>query len=638
MITKTFFLRIKLLFIVLIFALLSGCAGKPGVKAISIDNRFKDMNRSALTSSNLSERTLMFLRQHDLDETWENDSVTVLNNLSQRFEKVPNQDTLFALVELCFYKAKSAEGSSDDVLKYYLSSAYYSYNYLFDDTIGQMPSPYHPHSRLVCEFYNRSLAGCLLYVRENNVRNKEGIRTQMLNGGLSVKIGKIELEWRAEELNKFYVAYEFEPVGLENNVKTYGLGVPLIAVRTPEKLKNRKKEERFTSKIQQTYAATALLRFKKEKIKQNNGKFLYQAVFDVYDPLKTDEVTIREKTTPLETDFTTPLAFFIENTKQPGGLEGLFKVNSWKELQGLHMLQPYEPEKIPIVFVHGLMSSPETWLRMLNNMLADTKIREKFQFWFFMYPTGNPIPYSASILRSALEDAHKTFDPEGINPAFNQMVLIGHSMGGLLSKLMILKSGDEVWEKISDVPFSELSIATEQRDFLKSLFFFDPLPYISRMIFISTPHRGSVWADRRIGRIGASLVKLPLTLLTDSMDALSAMVQTNQNKYKINLDRMPTGIDSLSPDSFFLKLSNELPLPDHLPYHSIIGNNEKADTIGGTDGVVVYESAHLEGAVSEKIVKSGHSAHNHPLAILEVRRILLEHLNEVEKSNRLGSF
>ncbi len=279
-----------------------------------------------------------------------------------------------------------------------------------------------------------------------------------------------------------------------------------------------------------------------------------------------------------------------------------------------------------MVFVHGLMSSPQTWLKMFNNLLADTLIRERYQFWFFMYPTGNPILYSANTLRESIKEARQVFDPEGDDSAFDDLILVGHSMGGLLSKYMILDSGNEIWEEISGVPFKDIDFTPDQRRFVERMFFFEPLPFVSRVVFIATPHRGSEWASGHIGRLGASLVKLPFTLVNNTFGMIQAIAQDEQSRLMTKIERMPTGVDGLKPDSLLVKVSEQMVLPNDIPYHSIIGNDEVGDTPGGTDGIVPYESSHLDGAVSEKIVDSGHSAHRHPLAIQEVRRILHMHL------------
>jgi len=621
--------------IIVWMVLLTGCATKIGVRQVDLDDRFENMDRSALTSDSLSERTTLFLRQRDLTEAWEDEPMATLEKLDQDVQKQPDRDMLFTLTELCFYQAKNAPKLSDEAAELYLTCAYYAYTYLFDEKAGHVLSPYNPYSRLACDFYNRSFAGYLLYFRKGDVRFKENMRLPFLRGQVKVTSGRFEMKWRPKDFDRIYIAYEFEPEGLDNHIKTYGVGVPIIAVRIPEAVEKRKGQDRFLPEVQQTYAATALMRFITHEDEDQSSDRLYTAELDLYDPMKTHEIRIGDSPVPLETDFTTPLAYMVGHSKMPGGISGLFKVESWEKQKGLHLLQPYEPNKIPVVFVHGLMSSPQTWLKMFNNLLADTRIREKYQFWFFMYPTGNPILYSASILRESLKEARQVFDPDGNDPAFDEMVLVSHSMGGLLSKYMVLTSGDEIWEEISDVPFSDMDFTPDQHRLAERVFFFEQLPFVSRVVFISTPHRGSEWASGRIARWGISLVKLPFRLVNNGYGMLEAIGQGEQGRLKMKLERMPTGVDGLKPDSLFVRISEQLPLPDDIPYHSIIGNNEAGDVPGGTDGIVPYTSSHLDGAVSEKIVRSGHSAHNHPLAIQEVRRILHEHLDAVNKANAL---
>ena len=612
----------------IVFGLLSGCAGKVGVKPVSLNKRFEDMNRSALNSDSLSEQTQMFLRQHDLVETWRKRPDSVLEEGERFLREKPKRETLFCMMELCFLRAKKSAPSSMDAFKFYLSAAYYAYAYLFDDEMGSTPSAYNPHSRLACDFYNRSLAGCLVLYRDKGMRYQKDFRAPMLRGQVAVTLGRRETDWDPLEIRHFYIAYEFEPLGLENHVKSYGIGVPIIAIRVPQSSEQQAASDRFLSKLRQTYAVTALLRFTGST--NEGGTPLIRAEFDIYDPMDRHMVDIGDRNVPLETDFTTPLAYMIENASMPGGISGLLRGESWEDRQGLHMLQPYDPNKIPVVFVHGLMSSPETWLSMFNSLLADTRIRQSYQFWFFMYPTGNPIAYSANMLRESLKEAQEIFDPEKSNPNFNRMVLVGHSMGGLLSKMMIMEGGEELWNKTIGVPFDEIELTEEQHAYLKRIFFFEPLPFVSRVIFISVPHRGSYWADRSIGRLGAYLVKLPVTLVKKSFGILTALAKNEKLKTKLQLDKISTGIDGLRPESSFVIITNKADL-SAIPFHSIIGNQEAADTPGGSDGVVPYESSHLDDALSEKIVRSGHSAHRHPLAILEVTRILEQHLDETGK-------
>ncbi|GBC63644.1 alpha/beta hydrolase [Desulfonema ishimotonii] len=610
--------------VLILLILLTGCAHDVGVRQVALAERFEDMDRSALNSDSPSERTLLFLRQRDLIGAWTDGPVETLERIDRMLDRLPDRDTLFALTELCYIRANREPDLSAAASKYFLSCALYASTYLFDDNFGPPPSAFHPHSRQACEFYNRSLAEGLRYVRD-----RSGLRKAypVIRGEVRVEEHYSELVWQLREFEAFHMAYEYEVKGLENHHQAYGIGLPLIAVRTPPADGTGRKEERFMPQIRQSYAATVVLRFRDSLHDRGDVPFVYRARAELYDPLKTREIRFGERTAPLETDLTTPLAYMMESTPPARGITGLLDTNSWRQQQGLHMLQPYERDKIPVVFIHGLMSSPITWLPMFNNLMGDPVLRERCQFWFFMYPTGNPILYSASILRESLKQIRHTFDPDGHDPAFSRMVLVGHSMGGLLSRLMVSESGDRFWRYISEKPPEDFDLTEDQRILVNRVFFFKPLPFISRVIFISAPHRGSAWADRRIGRIGASLVRLPFTLIKNSVGLLASMGQTPLQQSVTKMGKIPTGIDGLSPNSYFMQATAGLRISPEIPCHSIIGNRDAADTPGGTDGIVPYASSHLDDAVSEIIVRSGHSAQKHPLAILEVRRILADHLN-----------
>src|SRR5262249_51570683 len=155
------------------------------------------------------------------------------------------------------------------------------------------------------------------------------------------------------------------------------------------------------------------------------------------------------------------------------------------------LIRPYEPHKIPVVMVHGLISTPLAWIPMLNELLRDPLIQDNYQFMLYMYPTGAPIPIAAASLREGLVQAKQLYDPDGRDPAFERMVLLGHSMGGLLSRTMAVSSGDQLWRLYSDRNFEDVLGPREFLDELRRYFFFEPLPFVSRVVFLATPHRGS---------------------------------------------------------------------------------------------------------------------------------------------------
>jgi len=600
-------------------ALLAGCAGVQ-VKPASIAQRYDALDRSAINSDQPSQLTLAFLKQRDLAEQWKSDPEGLIARLDAKYHTDPGPGTVFALMELSHLQAKRNASQPEKAAAYDLSCAVYSYLFLFDPKAALPRGTLRPNARLAGEFHNRSLSRYLLYARSAGIRFREGLRLPLAAGSLELEERRNGLPFDPEEFSEIHLAFEFSVSGLDVTNSVPGMGVPLIMVRKAPDGASARPEDRFLSRVRQVLAATMFLRVETEPVTDAGGGLVYRSRLEIHDPMRTDTVQVDGVTVPLETDTTTPLAWMAANAPVPGGIKGLMDPEALKEAQGLYMLQPYQKDKIPVVFVHGLISSPLTWLPMMNGLMGDPALREKYQFWYFSYPTGNPVFYSASLLRDSLENVRKALDPEGTNPAFNNMLIVGHSMGGLLTKSMVQDSGDALWNAVTKVPPAELPVPADVRALMEKLLFFKPLPFVTEVVFISTPHRGSQMALGTIGNIGRALVTLPLTLAKAGTALLGSLAKLG---HQLPIKDLPTGIDGLSPKNPVLITSAGLPVA--VPFHSIIGNEAKAGQPGGSDGVVPYWSSHLDGAQSELIVKSGHGAHEHPLAIREVRRIMLEH-------------
>ena len=610
---------LTLLALLLLALALSGCAGVT-VKPSPIAQRFEALDRSAINSSKPSELTLGFLKQRDMAAQWEADPEGLIARLDAKYHADPGLGTLFALIELSHLQAKSLASQPDKAARYDLSCALYSYLFLFDPRVATPQGYMRPNLRLAATFHNRSLSRYLLYTRSAGIRFEKGMTLPLAAGSLVLDERRSGLPFDPEAISDVHLAFEFAVSGLDVTYSLPGLGVPLIMVRNGSP-KDERPEDRFLPKVRQVLAATLFLRIDTEPGTEPGGGAVYRSSLELYDPMRTSTVQVGATTVPLESDTTTPLAWMAAHAKPEGGIKGLMDPEAMKAAQGLYMLQPYQPDKIPVVFVHGLISSPMTWLPMVNGLMGDPELRERYQFWYFSYPTGNPVFYSASLLRDSLEHVRRTYDPEGKNPAFNNMLIVGHSMGGLLSKAMVQDSGDQLWSLFSAKQPSELNLPRDVRELLNKSFFYKPLPFITEAVFISTPHRGSAMALGTIGSIGRALVTLPLTLAKAGATLLASV---GTPKAGAELKGLPTGIDSLSPKNPMLTATASMPVA--VPFHSIIGNEDKAGVAGGTDGVVPYWSSHLDGAQTELIVKSGHGAHENPLAIREVRRIMLEHL------------
>jgi pimeloyl-ACP methyl ester carboxylesterase len=621
--------RKSLPFLVTVVVLLNlgGCAQKVSVKPTTDREWFKSAERSALDGDRPSERTEQFLRRSDLTAAFESRPVALLRELEKTAVAKKDREKLFAVSELCCLEAKKKSGAEEDLaIVLYLTSARLAYGYLFDPGFAPAPSRYDPRFRLACDFYNRSMARVAEYFQKKKIRFTSPVHMAMLNEIVEIRSEHGRTGWNIEEINRIIPAFDFKTRGLDTSHRTFGLGVPLIAIN--EKNPEETEKERFRPPMEEVYAATGVLRFESPLGGEETAEGgVCKAVVSLYDPTITSEIAIGEQTVPLETDLTTPLAFMLGRTSQPSGLLRMVKSEENEGGPGLYLLKPYQPGKIPVVFVHGLMSTPYTWIPMFSDLMGDPEIARRCQFWFFAYRTGNPIMISALRLRKALLEAREEFDPEGKDPAFNRMVLVGHSMGGLLAKTLVERSGDRLWRALFKRPFGELPLSGETRRQLKETLFFEPLTFVRRIIFIATPHRGSRVAMSALGALGASLIRLP-EKLAELPRSLAGALGEGDLRVPGSFMRSMTSITGLRMDNPVILTLAELPFENGVPYHSIIGNRAAADIPGGTDGVVPYSSSHLEGAVSEKIVKSDHGVQTRPSAIREVRRILLVHLDE----------
>jgi pimeloyl-ACP methyl ester carboxylesterase len=274
---------------------------------------------------------------------------------------------------------------------------------------------------------------------------------------------------------------------------------------------------------------------------------------------------------------------------------------------------------------------------MFNDLRAGPFIRQRFQFWGYFYPTGDSYFLTAADLRQRLTDLRTELDPEHKDPALDDMVCVGHSMGGLVSKLLTVDSGDSYWRLVSARPFESLKMEPGTRQELQQVFFFQPQPGIRRVIFIGTPHQGSSLSRIGVARLAEKIIRMPKALLQAGRD----VARENPNAPNLMAGKLCTSVNLLEPGSPALELLAAQSRPDRVHYHSIIGilppdelwiNTITPVSHHGkekSDGVVPYSSAHLDGVDSELVIPADHMhVHQHPLSTLEVRRILLEHLKQ----------
>ena len=578
-----------------------------------------------------SDRTMQVVRRYDLEKELEKDPRSVVVRLRELLRAEPSTDKIYSIAEIAYVSGKKVEAKKpDEAIEFYGIAVMHAYQYLFGDHFGRLRNPYDPEFRGSCDLYNGALEGAMRIARKRGgIRPGQTLHLQTCNHSLDVTIELHGRAWEDVDFERFEFVSDYEVNGLQNIYHTYGLGVPLIAVYSNRAVQ-RPVDRYYPPGL--SLPMTAFLRMMPD---HEEGCADHHAVLELHDPMASTDIEAANRRVPLETDLTTPLAYGLnqpELQNLDSSTEGLLRPDSLK-VKGLFMLEPYQPGKIPVIMVHGLWSSPITWMEMFNDLRSSPELRSRYQFWFYLYPSGQPFWISAAELRHDLAEMRATLDPQHREPALDQMLLVGHSMGGLVSRLQTIESGDNFWKLVSDQPFDAVKANDETLRALAALFYFRPNPAIRRVIFIGTPHHGSSYASDTTRYFLNKLITLP-TKLTSGAQQLK---RDNPKLFRAdNPIDIYTSLDSLSTKSPFLPVMLSSPRPEAVHYHSIIGKipagGFKGRVAGGGDGVVSYESAHLDNVDSELVIDADHlSVHRHSRSVLEVRRILLEHLDSLNR-------
>ena len=572
----------------------------------------------------LSFESRNYLSSNLLMEDFFSDGEKLVRRLSIRYELEPSRMLLSVLSDVCFQLAQRTT-DRDEALKYDLAAVYYASELLFDEKFRDRNlGSFDPSMFQTARIYNGALARLYAELTRRDLLRKGQYRLQTAHGrDIIFDLPHYDLIYPDSSYKEFLLCSDFRIHKLSHFTYKFGLGVPVIALTNEQ---TRYKTLLTAAPI--AHGATAFLRFLPAE--KGAPKRVLHARLEFYDNDRTRSIMVSGQKIPLIFDYSTPFAYYISTMPNMNVLD--YALNPYQYQPGLYTLEPYQPNKIPVVLVHGLLSSIHTWMQMVNTLKNDPHIREHYQFWFFTYSSGNPLLYSASLLRKSLDGARAELatTPEA-RASFDHMVIIGHSMGGLLSKTLLqdpgdrlirLASGGRSWEEIGP------KCTPEQRKIIEELVLYKSVPSVRRVIFLAVPHRGAKMAQYFQVRLIARLIKLPGGLVKDVSKVMEPIVgkQNVARRLQVNLR---TGLDELSPKDPTRQAIHMIPLRADVPIHSIIGNR-KNETPGGSDGIVEYSSSHLDQVRSELVVQSGHSVQMHPAAIYEVRRILLEHLR-VEK-------
>jgi len=636
--------------------LAAACASPVGVTRVDSQAGYRILAESALSAGRLSEPSKAVLRRAGLLDRFEQEPATVLAELHRGVNPAGDDDRLFALAEMSFLYGQRTRDRA-----YFLAAAVYAYALLFPgEGTGTHLHPSDPRLRTAYDLYNLGLAEGLAIPRERadtsgsvlrvtpppSVASQEMGDIEVAPGTRPLPFGELELDvdpsgltWGGYQLGRFVSTTTLKVRGLRNHYRRAGLGASSAAsLARGEASSKVVGSERIGPRTK--VSVTVLMRLEDARASLAAGQV--RGRLEVYAADQAASVTIDGRAQPLEFDVTAAIADQLEgspiyDTEFAGFFRGgtLLRMTPRDRAQdGIFMLAPYRPGKIPVVLVHGTASSPARWAELVNELEGDPQIMQRYQIWIFIYDSGNPIGYSAGRLRSALSTTVQELDPQGKDPALHQMVVIGHSQGGLLAKLTAIDSGTQFWDKLTRKPFDTIDVTPQTREILRQSLFFTPLPFVRRVIFVATPHRGALTAQGRIGAIAIRLIKLPTTMLGQMSEAVRGI---GDEALVAELKRPTTAVDNMNPRNRFVRTLESIPVPAQTPAHSIIAVKTDGPTEDGNDGVVAYRSAHIDEAVSEVVVRSAHSVQGQPQAIEEIRRILLEHLATLVGSGRLGS-
>lgn len=362
----------------------------------------------------------------------------------------------------------------------------------------------------------------------------------------------------------------------------------------------------------------------------SDGREVRVVTVSILDPARQNTIRVADREYPLAADFSAPMELILKGRNEVlWGLEGFFDAKHRIRESGIFLMEPYDPQRIPVILTHGLISVPIIWRDIIPEFLAEPDIAGRYQFMVFTYPSSFPIPESAQLFRNELAALRETYDPEGNDPLSHNIVAMGHSMGGVLTHLLVADLEDRLWNEVSDLPLEELPLPEEAKLEIRDQVFFEPDPAVQRAVFLSAPHGGAELATMSAADLVSRLARFPsdvlVTTLHGTADFLNSGTPGRIPGLKVDLSKRLTSVQSLRPDSPVSVALATSPMKPGVKFHSIIGDRGKGDTPDSSDGVVEYWSSHLSGAESELIVPTGHTTYTHPDAVEDLKRILRLH-------------
>ncbi|MGH7391136.1 MAG: esterase/lipase family protein [Candidatus Rokuibacteriota bacterium] len=609
--------------LLLLILMCAACASSPvGVARVDPSDVHRRLTRSALSTGDVSTFTRNILLEANLADLFDDDPEKALERLHDlAVSGSGGPGHLFAAAEASFLHAERT-----GQLPYHLAAALYAWAYLFPEDSSETPSPFDPHFQLAANLYNRGLTSALELAKDRQFVLQSGA-LDLPFGQLVVAFDPSQLVWQGRRMTAFTPIAEFAVFGLQAHSREPGIGAPLAALLAPLEKENRPSD---LLRAELTLPVTVLLRAPRSRAALAWPPLT--ATLEIHVPEVAESVDVGGRQVPLETEPTAVLAYSLADSPiwRQEYLRFFQALPFGRDEQSeLYATVPHRRGRIPVVFVHGTASSFGRWAEMYNRLAADPRLRARYEFWFFSYDSGAPIPWSAMLLRESLEQAVNLLDPGGTDPGLRRMVVIGHSQGGLLTKRTAIDSGSRLWDVTFKRPLESLEVSPQTRDVLRRTRFVTPLPFVKRVVFLATPHRGSELTVGRIAKWVTGFIKAPFAVAETFTD----LVTRNRDALVLSSadakPRLGTSLDQMNPRNGFLRTLAGIPLAPGVAANSIIAVKGSGPVEDGEDGVVAYRNARLDGVESELVVRSGHSLQDQPATVEEVRRILLLHARDV---------
>ena len=606
------------------------------VETASASEKNQYYHEDSFSREGLSFESENFLRGNMEQDDFTKDPQETLHKLNDYYEISDDPKFLRIAADFCNSIA-AKEKDEETAIRCHLSALYYSCK-AFSILLDMDVSSYDFSAFRLMQIYNDSCHGIFRYLKSHELLANDSFGLSDLEDRryffeephyrLSVPVDSIE---------EFIPCSNYIVKALMQKNRQSGLGIPLVGRVVPQQFHESLKTPKGMTIPVTLTVELAETNSHNLKVRLNYlDTSLQETVPMELDPMSADNW-------PLALDFSTPLACFLNDLPDRNLLSVMLESDSQEDNSGLYLIEPYQPGKIPVVFIHGLMSSPNTWVQMINSLKNDPMIRKRYQFWFYSYSSGVPVLASAGNLRKALLAAREELatTPE-TRANFDRMVLVGHSMGGLVTRTLLQDDPHYILEQVTQRTWDELcsELSPEELELAEDYAVLPALPFVHRAVFMAVPHKGSAMAQWSIARLGSRIIHLPQTLLDKVPVFFEMFLKLSEDDeeevkrlrsvggFGASANRSFTGLNDLDPDSSFIRALGSSRIKEGVIYHSIIGDQERADHAGGSDGVVPYSSSHLDGAASEVIVHSGHSVHRSPAAMRELLRILRQHLRE----------